>query len=37
MLFKQILAFTIHKKIYKSHTKTGNLKYQFQHGIIDLK
>ena len=32
----QILAFTIHGKIRKSHTKVMNLKYQLQRGITYL-
>ena len=35
-LLYQILAFTICGKIYKSHTKTINLKYQLQHGVKNL-
>ena len=31
MLLYSILAFTIHGKIYKRHTKIINLKYQFGH------
>ena len=32
----QTLAFTIHGKISKSHTKIINLKYQLRHGIKSL-
>ena len=32
----QILAFNIHGKIKKSHTKTINLKYQLRHGMKSL-
>ena len=32
----QILAFVIHKKIYKSHIVTLNLKYHIQHGMKHL-
>ena len=32
-LLYQITAFTIGEKIYKSHTKTINLKYQLQHHV----
>ena len=35
MLPYQILAYTIHGKILKSHTITINLKYQIQRGIIN--
>ena len=35
-LLYQILAFTIHKKMLKSHIKTINLKSQLQHGIKNL-
>ena len=31
MLFYQILAYAIKAKIYKSHIRTINFKYQFQH------
>ena len=30
------LAFTIHEKISKSHTKVINLKYQLRHGMKTL-
>ena len=33
MLLYLTLAFTIHGKVWKSHTKIINLKYQLQHGI----
>ena len=36
MLLYQILANTIHGKMLKSYTKTINLKYQVQHGMINL-
>ena len=36
MLLYQVLASTIHRKILKSHIRTVNLKYQFQHEIKDL-
>ena len=36
MLPYQILACTIHGKIYKSHIKTINLKYQLQHEMKNL-
>ena len=36
MLVYQILAFTIHRKIQKSHTRIINLKYQLQHGTTSL-
>ena len=36
MLLYQILAFTIHEKILKSHTKTINLKYLLRHGMKSL-
>ena len=36
MFPNQILAFTIHGKIKKIHTKTINLKYLLQHGITNL-
>ena len=32
----QILVFTIHGRIKKVHTTTVNLKYQLQHGMINL-
>ena len=35
-LLSQILGFTIHGKTEKAHTKTINLKYQLQHGMISL-
>ena len=35
MLLYQILAFTIHGKIQKLHTKTISLKYLLQHEIIN--
>ena len=37
MLLYQILAFTIHGKTQKSHTKIINLKYQLQHRMKSLK
>ena len=36
MLLYQILAFTIHRKIQKSHTKIIYLKYQLRHGMKSL-
>ena len=36
MLVYQILAFTIHRKIQKSHTRIINLKYQLQHRMTSL-
>ena len=36
MLLYQILAFTIHGKISRSHTKIINLKHQLQHGMKNL-
>ena len=36
MLLYQILTFTIHGKIEKSHVRTINLKYQLQHGLKNL-
>ena len=36
MLLYQILAYTIHGKIQKSHTKIINLKYQLQLRMINL-
>ena len=36
MLVYQILAFTIHRQIQKSHTRIINLKYQLQHGMTSL-
>ena len=36
MLLYQILAYTIDRKIQKSHTKIINLKYQLQLGMINL-
>ena len=36
MLLYQILAYTIHEKILKSHAKTINLKYQLQRGMKTL-
>ena len=32
----QILVFIIHRKTYKNHTTTINVKYQLQHGMINL-
>ena len=32
MLLYQVLAYTIHGKILKNHTKTVSLKYQLQRG-----
>ena len=32
----QILVFTIHGKTQKAHTITMNLKYQLQHGMVNL-
>ena len=36
MLVYQILAFTKHEKLQKSHTKTINLKYQLPSGMKNL-
>ena len=36
MLIYQILAFTTHGEIQKSHTKIINLEYQLQHGMKSL-
>ena len=36
MLLRKILVCTIHGKIYKSHTKTINLKYQLAHEMKNL-
>ena len=36
MLLYQTLAFTIHVKILKSHTKIIKLKYQLRHGMKSL-
>ena len=36
MLFYQILVYTIHGKLLKSHTKTINIKYQLQRGMKKL-
>ena len=36
MLLYQTLAFTIRGKIYKSHTKIINLKYQLRQGMKNL-
>ena len=36
MLACQTLAFTIHGKKLKSHTKIINLKYQLRHGMNSL-
>ena len=36
MLLYQILGYTIHGKLSKSHIRTINLKYQLQHGLKDL-
>ena len=36
MLLYQILAYTIYGKVHKSCTKTMNLKYQRQQGMINL-
>ena len=36
MLSYQILAFTRHGKIQISHTKIVNLRYQVQHGMLNL-
>ena len=33
MLHYQILAYSIHGNIRKSHMRTANLKYQLQHGM----
>ena len=33
MLHYQILAYTIHENIHKSHMRTANLKYQLQLGM----
>ena len=32
----QVLAFTIYGKVWKSHIRTINLKYQLRHGIKSL-
>ena len=36
ILLYQILAFTIHGKISKSHIRIINFKYQLQHGMKNL-
>ena len=36
ILLYQILAFTIHRKILKSHIRIINLLYQLQHGMKNL-
>ena len=36
MLLNEILAFTAHGKILKSHTKMINLKYQLRHRMKSL-
>ena len=36
MLLYQTLAFTVHGKIQKSHTKIINLKYQVRHRMKSL-
>ena len=36
MLLYQILAFTIHEKYKKNHTKMINLKHQLRHGMKSL-
>ena len=36
MLLYQTLAFTIHEKIQKSHTKITNLKYQLRDRMKSL-
>ena len=36
MLLYQILAFTIHGEIQKTHTKIINSKYQLQYGTKNL-
>ena len=36
MLSYQILAFTRHGKIQISHIKIVNLRYQVQHGMLNL-
>ena len=36
ILLYQILVFIIHRKTYKNHTTTINVKYQLQHGMINL-
>ena len=36
ILIYQILVFTTHGKIRKSHTRIINLKYQLQYGMKDL-
>ena len=33
MLLYQILAFTMHGKVQKSHTQIINIKYQLRHGM----
>ena len=35
MMLYQIIAYAIHGQMQKCHTKTINLKYQLQHGIIN--
>ena len=37
MMLYQILVFTIHGKLQRAHTKTTDLEYQLQLGIINLK
>ena len=36
ILLYQILVFTMHGKILKSHVRTINLKYLLQHGMKNL-
>ena len=36
MLLYQTIAFTIHGKIQKSHTKIINSKYELRHGMKNL-
>ena len=36
MLFYKTLAYTIYRKIQKSHIKTTHLKYQLQRGMMNL-
>ena len=37
MLLYQVLVSTTRGKLYKSHTKTINLKHQFQRGMRNIK
>ena len=36
MLLYQILAYSIHRKLEKTHTKILHLKYQLWHGMKNL-